>query len=596
VSLRASVLFGGLLGLLLFAAESALVLQPLPAQFDEAVLPFMQAARPLLPGLLLRIAAAYVLGGALLGLAAGWLARNKLQWSMTWLLLFALFAWHAAAERPALIDDLPRAGMLLAVVTHCAPWLPLLLLGLFLALHGRRALPVALGALATLMPLRETKGEGGPLVLLFGIDAFRPDHLHAAPNLRRLLADGSLFTRAYTPLAQTEPAWSALLTASWPNHTGVRYPLTADGRKARLPTLASAFADAGYPTTFVTDCSRFNWQGEASGFQTRIEPPRGALNFLLEKLRYRSLAVFSAPWLVPEMLDNRALAGLYDPLAYARRLAGRIDHGLFAFHDTAAHYPGDPVYPFYKQNPEAAGRLRMTFAPPGAAQPGSRAADEALYDELLAQADAQLGVVLDDLRARHLYDEAWIAVFSDHGEDFYADHPELEGTTPVHGARLGDDENRIVLTLKPPRSFGAVPRQIDQLVRLIDLGPTLLEALHLPPLPGADGESLLPLLRGEEMRRLRLYAETGYTHAPPDVFDKSHFSGGPRGLESYRVRPDGAVEMTEAAHQTALREKDVGAFDGDGWLLRSPGADGSRRERCAGTCAPSLYTFLDSME
>src|SRR5205807_334565 len=102
-----------------------------------------------------------------------------------------------------------------------------------------------------------------------------------------------------------------------------------------------------------------------------------------------------------EMVENRALAGLYDPLAYARRMASRIDGAeptLFAFHSTAAHFPGDPVYPFYRREVPATAplqrRLRMYFTPiadGGKAAPSgwSRADSEALYDELLAQGDAQ---------------------------------------------------------------------------------------------------------------------------------------------------------------------------------------------------------------
>ena len=46
---------------------------------------------------------------------------------------------------------------------------------------------------------------------------------------------------------------------------------------------------------FATDCSRFHWEGSDSGFATRLQPPRGAVNFLLEKLRYRGLGLCVFP-------------------------------------------------------------------------------------------------------------------------------------------------------------------------------------------------------------------------------------------------------------------------------------------------------------
>ena len=42
-----------------------------------------------------------------------------------------------------------------------------------------------------------------------------------------------------------------------------------------------------------------------------------------------------------------------------------------------------------------------------------------------------------------------------------------------------------------------------------------------------------------------------------------------------------------------MKEKDIGAFDGQHWLVRSPRADGTVEEKCEGNCA-ALAAFLDS--
>ncbi|NMO21081.1 sulfatase-like hydrolase/transferase, partial [Pyxidicoccus fallax] len=469
------------------------------------------------------------------------------------------------------------------------------------------------------LPARETKH---PLVVLIGIDAFRPDRLKSqggtgevAPHVERFLEDATLFTRAYTPIAQTEPAWRSLLTAKWPNTTGVRYALTAESRLKLQPTFPQSFAQAGWRTVFATDCSRFHAEGPASGFDTRLQPPRGAINFALEKLRYRALGVFAdnalgAAW-VPEFIDNRALAGIHDPMGYAARLASRLaDEArqgptLFAFHATAAHFPGDPVYPFYRRfvppSEPLERRLRMHFAPvsPGAKGGWSREGAEALYDELIAQADAQVGTVLDALRDSGRYDDALIVLMSDHGESFHADRPDLAGATPVHGARLGEEENRVLLAVKPPRGRGSGPAAVGALVRLVDVGPTLLELSGLPALSGVDGVSLAPLLRGGTLEPLALYAETGFTHVLPEVFDAGHWPGAPRAFDAYRIRPDGVVEMGDAAHAAILREKDRGAFDGRRWWVDRPRADGGVLRTCQGECegpdALSLEAWLDGV-
>jgi hypothetical protein len=166
----------------------------------------------------------------------------------------------------------------------------------------------------------------------------------------------------------------------------------------------------------------------------------------------------------------------------------------------------------------------------------------------------------------------------------------------VHGARLQAEENRVLLAVKPPRSWGRGPAQVDALVRLVDVAPTLLQLSGLGPLPGADGVSLQPLLRGEPLEPLRLYAETGFTHASPEVFEPTHLPGTPRGFDNYRLRPDGVVEVTPEAHAAMLREKDRGAFDGETWVVERPQADGSVRRTCEGPCRDgALAAWLEGV-
>ncbi|ATB47087.1 sulfatase-like hydrolase/transferase [Corallococcus macrosporus] len=643
------LLVGAVLGVLLFAGESWLLLRSgvvgMDIPVDGPYAALMAAMRPVVPGLLLRVAAVYAVAGLALAAAGTLLAR---AWGRggagaslgQGLLLFLLLAWDRAIARPALFDDLPAVRPLLAwLVEHGEPWHPRAVVAVWLVAHGaawvvrskqgRRALwgGAALAGLLGLWLLGQ--GVAGrdaprhPLVVVIGIDAFRPDRLRSqggsgevAPHVERLLEDATLFTRAYTPIAQTEPAWRSLLTARWPHETGVRYSLTSDSRMQLQRTFAETFSEAGWRTVFATDCSRFHAEGPASGFAERLQPPRGAVNFLLEKLRYRALGLFAdhalgAAW-VPEFIDNRALAGIHDPMGYAERLAARlVDEArqgptLFAFHATAAHFPGDPVHPFYRRFVPASEplerRLRMHFAPvtPGAKGGWNRAGAEALYDELLAQADAQVGALLEALRRAGRYDDALILLLSDHGESFHADRADLAGATPVHGARLSEEENRILLAVKPPGGRGEAPALVDALVRLVDVGPTLLELSGLPRLSGVDGVSLVPLLRGEALAPLALYAETGFTHVLPEVFDPGHWPGAPRSFDAYRIRPDGVVEMGPAAHASILQEKDVGAFDGQRWWVDRPQANGTVLRACQGDCegpdALALEAWFDGVQ
>jgi len=635
--LRDGAAAGLVLGLVWLAVETALILRPtavgIGIDVRDPLLSLLRAAKPDLPGLFARVAVIYALGGALLGALAAALGfsfatRRRAAIAAIWVgelcLLLALLLWDRAIARPALFDDLALGSRAFGwVVSEAEPWQPRFALGLLVAAHaialvrrlgkklvvgmaGVAAIAVAVPAIQRSRPL----ANHHPLIVVVGLDAFRPDRLAAfggsgrvAPNLEAFVGDATLFTRAYTPLAQTEPAWRSLLTGRWPHRTGVRYPLTAERRWEQVPTFPEQFGRKGYATTFYTDCSRFNYQGPQSGFALRVQPPRGAVNFVLEKMRFRGVGVFAdnalgSAW-VPELVDNRALAGIYDPVGYAHRLADTLvataQRGptLFAYHAASAHFPGDPVYPFYRRFVDPSEsldrRIRMHFSPisVGSTPPqGSRRSSEDLYDELLAQADHQLGILLEALKRAGLYDEALIVVFSDHGESFFADLPSLAGATPAHGARLGDEENRILLAIKLPSSqeHQARPERIDNLVRLIDLGPTLLELSGSAPLPDADGVSLVPLLQGKQMEALNLLAETGFTHAVPDVFDPEHAALAPRSLNAYDILLDGRIEVSTAVHQAIMAEKDFGAFDGRSWIVRRRMKDGRVVENCSGEC------------
>jgi arylsulfatase A-like enzyme len=633
---------------LLLAAESALILKPgavgIGVEVEGPVQLLLRAAQQDLPSLLLRVAAVYLVAGALLGTAAAALAccfkaRPRRAfialWAVELLGLFLLVAWHRLVSRPALFDDVIGGSLVFEwLLNHGSPRHPQIALMAVLGLHAAAAVRKssaiwrpALAAVAALAVVGvasrwPTRAQPkNPLIVLVGIDAFRPDRLSAyggsgevAPRLEELVRDATLFDNAYTPLAQTEPAWRSLLTARWPHRTGVRYPLTAERYWTPGATFAQELGRIGYSTAFHTDCSRFNFQGPASGFEIRVLPPGGAINFILEKLRFRALGMFAdnrlGAWWVPEFIDNRAIAGIHDPIGYAERLGDSLARlsnagpALFAYHATAAHFPGDPVYPFYRRFVDPAEpvqrRTRMFFSPIPAkpSEQWNRRGSEALYDELLSQADAQLGILIDALKRRGLYDEALIVVFSDHGESFHGDRPELAGATPVHGARLTEEENRILLAIKLPagRRGTALPTRVADLVRLIDVGPTLLEVSGAAPLLDVDGISLVPLLEGRRMPALKLLAETGFTHARPNAFDPSHISLAPRSLDAYETRPDGKIEVSARVHEAIMREKDVGAFDGRSWIIRSRDRDGNVVKRCRGECNDDgLARWLDEV-
>ncbi|HVS17637.1 MAG TPA: sulfatase-like hydrolase/transferase, partial [Planctomycetota bacterium] len=204
----------------------------------------------------------------------------------------------------------------------------------------------------------------------------------------------------------------------------------------------------------------------------------------------------------------------------------------------------------------------------------------ARYALEVAHADRELGRLLDGLRARGLYDASWIVVASDHGEAL-GEH----GLTG-HVDNLYDELLHVPLVIKPPADSShaaALAAAAADPVRLIDVVPTLLEGLGLPPLPGAMGGSLLGGAPDEP-----LLAETHAPAAPRTLFclrDAHHKlvfapaarEGSPERFELY----DLAADSGELHDLFAERGDDFTAWQAE---LRRAAALSEQR----GTATPTL--------
>jgi arylsulfatase A-like enzyme len=102
--------------------------------------------------------------------------------------------------------------------------------------------------------------------------------------------------------------------------------------------------------------------------------------------------------------------------------------------------------------------------------------------------DKAIGALLDELHATNQYDETCIVLTADHGEAL-GEHGRVG-----HSSGLFDELLRVPLIIKPPKSSDARDqlRKLElDIVRQIDIAPTILELIDCPPLPGAQGVSLL---------------------------------------------------------------------------------------------------------
>ncbi len=110
------------------------------------------------------------------------------------------------------------------------------------------------------------------------------------------------------------------------------------------------------------------------------------------------------------------------------------------------------------------------------------------YDNALHYVDAQIGVIEAALAEHHLIDDTIVVVTSDHGELFF-DHDIV-----THGRTLFEGESRVPLLVSYPTVLepGVDPTPVSTL----DVLPTIVELMELPPHPTLQGESFAYLRAG----------------------------------------------------------------------------------------------------
>jgi arylsulfatase A-like enzyme/Tfp pilus assembly protein PilF len=122
------------------------------------------------------------------------------------------------------------------------------------------------------------------------------------------------------------------------------------------------------------------------------------------------------------------------------------------------------------------------------------------YDGEIAFADEQMGRLVAFLKEKGLYERSLLVLSGDHGEGL-GEHGEK-----THGFFIYNSTLHVPLLIKIP---GASPRVVGEEVSLVDVMPTLLQALKIPIPPSVQGRSLLGQVLGRPgASSSELYSET----------------------------------------------------------------------------------------
>jgi arylsulfatase A-like enzyme/Flp pilus assembly protein TadD len=338
-------------------------------------------------------------------------------------------------------------------------------------------------------------------VVVVTLDTTRADHLGcygdksiATPNLDALARSGARFANAFTVVPVTLPSHTALFTGSFPMATGV-HDFSGNKLPPNAVTLAKVLHEHGYATAAFLGAAVLSARfGLNQGFDVYFD------HFNSKRLDDSTMDLVKRP---ADQVVGNALAWLKT----------NPPRPFFLWvHIYDAHYPYTPPEPFASRY---AGRP---------------------YDGEIAFVDSQLGRLFGFLEDMGVFQNAVVVVAGDHGEGL-GEHGEK-----THGFFIYNSTLHVPLIIKVP---GASASTVEKGASLVDVMPTVLQALHLPSPPSVQGRSLLSDILGKPSSTTsNLYSEC--------YLPMLHFGWSPlRGLQSeglkfidaphpelYDVRPD----------------------------------------------------------
>lgn len=430
----------------------------------------------------------------------------------------------------------------------------------------------------------EHAADTPPNILMIGSDTLRADRLSAlgyrralTPNIDQLAEHGVLFANCYVPCARTAPSLISLMTGTWPHTHGIRDNFVADDEtRLKVDALPHLLKAQGYRTAAISDWCGGDMGKFSFGFDyTDLPEDQWNLKYLIRQgpkdLRL-FLSLFTHNRLGRLLLPEIYYLGgvpLTQPMGRrARRLVSRLAESvqpffLNVFYSTT-HPPFASEWPWYTRfsDPAYAGESKFAMAkltdPFEIIRRQGAPKEEFdldqiidLYDGCVAEFDDEVGKMLRHLDACGLAGNTIVVVYSDHGMEFFEHDTWGQGNSAV-----GDFSSRIPLLIRDPRKPAC--GIVDQVVRSIDLAPTLLELVGASPAASMDGVSLVACFEPHQhCPQLEAFNETGMWIADIPGLPEKHLRY-PNLLELMEVpdRASGTLAIKSQYQDTILCAKD----------------------------------------
>ena len=302
-------------------------------------------------------------------------------------------------------------------------------------------------------------------VILITMDTTRADALGAygqvlptTPRIDRMASEGLRFAQVVTSSPSTLPSHATILTGKHPYAHGVRsnagYVLAKDH-----VTLAEALQEHGYQTAAEIAAPVL---GRRILLNQGFESYRDTMSPGIQRKHVRAITE----------KDEKSIR-------FDERIASDITSRGIQFLNS---YREDKFFlwlhyfdPHQSFTPPAEYRAKLP---------------ENLYHAEILYVDHEIGRLLDTVRNLGLKENTLVVLTADHGESL-SEHDETD-----HSMLVYDSTMRVPLILWGPTVLGE-GSVVESLVRTVEIAPTVLDLLNLPPLADIQGISLAPLITGE---------------------------------------------------------------------------------------------------
>jgi len=294
-------------------------------------------------------------------------------------------------------------------------------------------------------------------VVFIVIDMLRADRMSAygyprntTPIMKELAKGGIRFANVEAQSSWTKASMASMWTGMYPERTGIQRFFHAMPEEAHLP--AEIMRDAGYRTAGIW---RNGWVannfGFGQGFDLYIRPKQVRPEYKIKK---------NIP--AAHRLPGNDMDATLSALEF---MTGSVNEKFFLY----IHYMDVHQYLYTDLSPDF----------------GSGFSD--FYDSSIYWTDHNIGRIMEGLRDLRLIDRTLVVIVSDHGEAFF-EHG-IEG----HARNLYKEVLTTPWIIIPPVTLdrGVV---VNRRVANVDVWPTMLDMLGLPPLEGAEGQSAVPLI------------------------------------------------------------------------------------------------------